>query len=168
MKTILYLIRTTTDNIVNHSSETKPDRPKNQAYRSFPPYILVGCEVNGLLTTVRIIINNPSPHPLPLLAPSVSLEQKDVPFRTMSAPPSEQAQFHYGPVAWRKQTKVQMGIAPHQSPQQPQGMAGPIPGGGQLNPGPGGVAVASGMQGGPQQGQVPPPGSQQQVYLIHT
>lgn len=87
----------------------------------------------------------------------------DAPFRTTSAPPTEQAQFYHKQFAWRNQTQMQMGgVAPQQQP-PPQGMPGPIPGGAQLNPGPGGGAVASGMKGGPQQGQVPSPGSQQQV-----
>lgn len=89
--------------------------------------------------------------------------QVDAPFRTTSAPPSEQAQFHYHQIAWRNQTQMQMGSSAGQQNQQQQpgpGMPqGQLPSGPGVATGPGGMPHKGPPQQAPQQAQ----GAQQQV-----
>eukprot|EP00752_Nemacystus_decipiens_P007539 g6737.t2 len=73
----------------------------------------------------------------------------DAPYRTTSAPPSEQAQFHYQQVAWRNQTQMQMNS--NNIPGAGGGPPGPIPG--VAGPGMAPKAAGGGGGGGPQPGQ---------------
>ena len=85
----------------------------------------------------------------------VYFSQVDAPFRTTSAPPSEQAQFHYQQLAWRNQTQMQMNNS-NNVPGAGGGQPGPVPG----VAGPGMAPKAAGGGGGPQQGQQPQGGQQ--------
>lgn len=116
------------------------------------------CPNNSLPTVVCMYV-----HMYFVCRVSSFLSQVDAPFRTTSAPPSEQAQFHYQQLAWRNQTQMQM----NNSNNVPGGGAG----GGQPGPVPAGgpsmAPKAAGGGGAPQhgqpQGQQGPQGGQQQV-----
>lgn len=79
-------------------------------------------------------------------------QQVNAPFRTTSAPPSEQAQFHHQQVAWRSQVQMHM--------QMPSGPGVGVGGGGG-----GGVAIKGGPQQGGQGQQQPQQGGSQQQQV---
>lgn len=92
------------------------------------------------------------------------LSQVDAPFRTTSAPPSEQAQFNYQQIAWRNQTQMQMNNNSNNVPGAGGGgQAAPVPGVAGAGAGPGMAPKATGGGGAPQQGQQAQ-GAQQQVF----